>query len=136
MTTINPGRLFFEYHNYILLTFWGLLPTNPLLKTLYPKNFWIRHCAYPYQICFFVSVQNCQWSVSFLQNNMFGKNLFLALWSKNLKTTQNAKFFKLQYLTKKLRHGVEFLDVSRGQWKQQILVVCFKWVWSGMPGHT
>ena len=34
---------------------------------------------------------------------MFGKNLVLELWSKNLKANQNAGFFKLEYLTNKLK---------------------------------
>ena len=45
---------------------------------------------------------------------MFGKNLVLQLWSKNLWTNQNAGFFKLEYLTNKLRYEAEFLDVTRG----------------------
>ena len=45
---------------------------------------------------------------------MFGKSLVLELWSKNLKVNQNAGFFKLEYLKNKLRHEVEFLDVTRG----------------------
>ena len=31
---------------------------------------------------------------------------------------------------------VEFLDVNRGLWKQQMLVACLKWVWSGMAGYA
>ena len=45
---------------------------------------------------------------------MFEKNLVLELLSKNLKANQNARLFKLQYLTNKLRYEVEFLDVIRG----------------------
>ena len=45
---------------------------------------------------------------------MFGKNLILELWSKNLKVNQSAGFFKLEYLTNKLRYEVEFLDMTRG----------------------
>ena len=44
---------------------------------------------------------------------MFWINLLLQL-SKNLIANQNAGFFKLEYLTKKLRYEVEFLDVTRG----------------------
>ena len=47
------------------------------------------------------------------KNNMFGKNLVFELWSRNLKTNQNAGFFKLQHLTNKLSYEVEFLDVTR-----------------------
>ena len=41
----------------------------------------------------------------------------LKLWSKKLKTNQNAGFFKLQYLTKNLRCIAEFLDMTRIQRK-------------------
>ena len=34
--------------------------------------------------------------LTFCKNNMFAKNLVLELWSKNLKTNENAGFFKLQ----------------------------------------
>ena len=57
---------------------------------------------------------------------MFERNLVLELWSKNLWTNQNAGFFKLEYLTNKLRYEAAFLDVNRGPLKQQILVGCFK----------
>ena len=40
--------------------------------------------------------------------------MVLELWSKNLKTNQNAGFFKLQYLTKNLRSEVEFFVMTRG----------------------
>ena len=49
---------------------------------------------------------------------------------------QNAGFFKPEYLTKKLRYKVEFLDMIRGPRKHQVLVGCFKWVCSGMPEHA
>ena len=65
---------------------------------------------------------------TFYKKNIFGNNLVLELWSKNLKANQNGGFFKLEYLTNNLRYEVEFLDVTRGPWKQQILVGCFKWV--------
>ena len=45
---------------------------------------------------------------------MFEKNLILELWSKKLKANQSAEFFKLEYLTNKLRYGVEILNVTRG----------------------
>ena len=46
---------------------------------------------------------------------MFGKNLVLQLWSKNLKANQNAGFFnRLEYLTNNLRCEDEVLDVIRG----------------------
>ena len=70
------------------------------------------------------------------KNNSFGKNLVLNLALKNICSNQNAWFFKLQYLTNKLRYEVEFLDVTKGSRKQQIWVVCFNCVLSGMPGHA
>ena len=50
----------------------------------------------------------------FFQKQHVSKNLVLELWTKNLKTNQNAGFFKPQYLTKNLRYEVEFLDMIRG----------------------
>ena len=35
------------------------------------------------------------------------------LWSKNLKTNQNTRFFKLHYLTNRLRYELEFLYMVR-----------------------
>ena len=52
--------------------------------------------------------------LSYLQKQHVCKNLVLELWSKNLKTNQNAGFFKLQYLTKNLKYQVEFLDMISG----------------------
>ena len=49
---------------------------------------------------------------------------------------QNAGFFKLEYLTNKLRYEVEISDVTKGPWKQQILVGYFKWVCSDIPQHV
>ena len=51
---------------------------------------------------------------TFSISNTFSKNMVLELWSKNLKTNQNAGFFKLQYLTKNLRCEVEFFVMTRG----------------------
>ena len=65
-------------------------------------------------ISFFALTQKCQWSLTFRKNSMFWKDLVLELWSKNLKANLNARFFKLEYLTNKLRYEVEFLDVTRG----------------------
>ena len=45
---------------------------------------------------------------------MFGKNLVLELWPKNLKANHNVGFFKQEHLKNKLRYEVEFLDVTRG----------------------
>ena len=50
----------------------------------------------------------------FLQKQHVSKNLVLELWTKNLKTNQNAGFFKPEYLTKNLRYEVESLDMIKG----------------------
>ena len=55
---------------------------------------------------------------------MFGENLVLELWSKNLKVNHNVGFFKQEYLTNMLRYLAEFLNVARDPWEQQILVDC------------
>ena len=44
---------------------------------------------------------------------MFDKNLVLELWSENLKANQSAEFFKLEYLTNKLRYEVKILNVTK-----------------------
>ena len=41
--------------------------------------------------------------LTFHKAKIFGKNLVLELWSKNLKANQNGGFFKLEYLTDKLK---------------------------------
>ena len=77
-------------------------------------GFWQN--TYPFR-CAFLIQHESQCFLFFLtlyKNNMFAKNLVLDLWSKNLKTNQNAGFFKLQYLTKNLRYEVKFLDMTRG----------------------
>ena len=70
------------------------------------------------------------------KNKMFGKNLILELWSKNLKANQNVEFFEQENLTNKLKYEVKNLDVTRDPQKQQILVGYFKWVWSRISGHA
>ena len=76
---------------------------------------------------FFVSSRKCQWSFNFFQKQYVLEKL--GLWSKNLNANQNAGVFTLEYLKYKLRYDeVELLDVVKGQWKQQILVACFKQV--------
>ena len=54
---------------------------------------------------------------------MHRKNLLFELWSKNLQTNQNVRFFKLQYLTKELRYELQFLFVARHSQKQQVYLV-------------
>ena len=51
--------------------------------------------------CYFIMKCQCFFFfLLFAKKNTFAKNLVLELWSKNLRTNQNAGFFKLQYLTK------------------------------------
>ena len=103
-----------------------------------PKNEVFRFIkkSYPRRyICFFTSVWKCQWSFNFLQKQHVWRNLVLELWSKKLQANQNAGFFKLEYLTNKLRYEVEFLDVIKAPRRQQILVCCFKWVSPDMLWH-
>ena len=75
-----------------------------------------RQNTYPFRYAFLIQHESqCfLFFLTFYKNNMFAKNLVLDLWSKNLKTNQNAGFFKLQYLTKNLRYEVKFLDMTRG----------------------
>ena len=62
----------------------------------------------------FASTQKFQMSFNFLQkNSMFGKNLVLELRSRSLKANQNARSFKLENPTHKLRYEFELLDVTR-----------------------
>ena len=62
----------------------------------------------------FASTQKFQMSFNFLQkNSMFGKNLVLELRSRSLKANQNARSFKLENPTNKLRYEFELLDVTR-----------------------
>ena len=60
------------------------------------------------------TVQSANVFLYFLQKQHVSKNLVLELWTKNLKTNQNAGFFKPQYLTKNLRYEIEFLDMIKG----------------------
>ena len=66
MTPIDPDKLFLENHYYILLSFWGLLPSNPLLKTVFRKNLCILDFLY-IQISFLASVEKFKCSVNYLQ---------------------------------------------------------------------
>ena len=97
-------------------------PKNEVLR-FYQKSYSLRCICF-----FFASSWKCQWSFNFLpKQHVWEKS---GLWSINLKANQNAGFFTLEYLENKLKYDeVDFLDVTRGAWKQQILVDCFKWVW-------
>ena len=61
-------------------------------------------------MCFLLQYKSANGILTFCKNNMFGKNLFLELWSKNLLTNQNVALFKLQYLTNKLNFSL-WLDI-------------------------
>ena len=45
--------------------------------------------------------------LTFWKNDMSGKNMVPELWPKNLSTNQNARLFKLQKFTCKLRYKVD-----------------------------
>ena len=84
-----------------------------------PKNEVFRAVkkSYPlgYIYAFLLQYESVNGILTFCKNKIFGKNLVLELWSKNLWTNQNAGFFKLEYLTNELRYEAKFLDVTRGQ---------------------
>ena len=61
---------------------------------------------------FFLQHDSVNGFLFFYKNTMPGKNLVLKLWSKNLKTNQNAGFFKLQYLINTFMHEVECFYVT------------------------
>ena len=73
--------------------------------------FWKKYDIFRHAFLF--HYESANGLLTFCKDKMFGKNPILELWSKNLKTYQNARFIKLQYLTNKLRYEVEFLDVNR-----------------------
>ena len=79
------------------ISFWGVFDQN--LVHLY--------------VFFLLEYENANGFVTFCKNHVSKKNLVLDLWSKNLSTSENAIFFKLQYLTNKLIFEVEFLPVVR-----------------------
>ena len=82
------------------------------------KNEVSRAIRKPYPLgyiyAFLLQYESVNGILTFSKNKMFGKNLVLQLWSKNLWTNQKAVFFKLEYLKNKLRYDTEFLDVTRG----------------------
>ena len=50
-----------------------------------------------YIYAFLLQYESVNGILTFSKNKMFGKNLVLQLWSKNLWTNQNPGFFKLEY---------------------------------------
>ena len=70
--------------------------------------------AYIYIYVFLLHYESVNNILTFSKNKMFGKNLILQLRSKNLWTNQNARFFKLEYFTNKLKYVAELFDVTRG----------------------
>ena len=74
-------------------------------------GFWGKKIPFIY--AFFFQHDSANDLSTFYRSEIFGRNLVFELWSKNLKTNQNAIFFKLQYLTNKLRYEIDFLDVTR-----------------------
>ena len=66
-----------------------------------PKNevFRVVKKYYPlgYIYAFLLQYETVNGILTFSKNKMFGKNLVLQLWSRNLWTNQNPEFFKLEY---------------------------------------
>ena len=90
-------------------------------------GFWQK--SYPFRYAFLIQHESVNVVLTFCKNNMFAKNLVFDLWSKNLKTNQNAGFFKLQYLTKtwgmKLNFSI-WLEVKKAlniSWLLQVNVL-------------
>ena len=63
---------------------------------------------------FLLQYESVNGLATFCKNKILGKNLVLELLSEKLKANQNAGFFKLEYLTNKLRYEVKFLGLTRG----------------------
>ena len=71
----------------------------------WPKNepFWQKK-GYPFIYAFLLQYKCTNSLLTFGKKNVFGKNLVLEFRFKNLITNQKAGFFKLHYLTNKLRY--------------------------------
>ena len=93
-----------------------------------PKTRFLGYWQKSYPFIILLQYEKGNGLLTFCKNNKFRKNLVTELWSKNLKTIQNAGLFKLKYLANKLRYEVEFLDMNRCLLEQKILVGCFKWI--------
>ena len=78
------------------------------VKKSYPLG-----CRKVFENVFLLQYESANGILTSSKNKMFGKNLVLQLWSKNIWTNQNAGFFKLEYLSNKLRYEAEFLDLTR-----------------------
>ena len=98
------------------------------------KFFGFCQKSYLFRYAFFLQYESANGLFTF-SKNMIGKHL-VDLWSKNLNTNENRRFFKVQYLTNELMYEVELLNVTTAPRKLQILVGYFKWLWSDMPGHV
>ena len=68
---------------------------------------------------FLLEYESTNGVLTFCKNNISRKNFILELRSKNLWNNQTARFFKLQYLTIKLRYEVEFNYVFIHSQKQR-----------------
>ena len=67
---------------------------------------------------FLLGYESTNGFVTFFKNHVSKKNLVLTLWSKNLSTNQDARSFKLRYLTNELIFEVQLLHVFTYLWKK------------------
>ena len=96
-------------------------------------RFWQKSCLFRY--AFLLQYKNDDCLLTFCLDNIFGKNQVLELRSSNLKTNQNALFFKLQYLTNKLSYIYDVFGVF-GYDKSSVKAININWVLSEITGHA
>ena len=106
----------------------GLDLEGPKSSEIGPKTRFLGDWQKSYPFIILLQYKKGNGLFTFCKNNKFRENLVIELWSKNLKTIQNAGLFKLKYLANKLRYEVEFLDMNRCLLEQKILVGCFQWI--------
>ena len=96
---------------------------RPKKSQKWPKNqvldFFYQNVIHSY-IHFLLGNESNNCLLTLCKSHMTRKNLGLEFWSKNFEISQNAGFFKLQYLANKLRYETEFQYVTRHLQKQQI----------------
>ena len=82
-------------------------------------GFWSFDKKLSIRMYFLLEYESTNGVLTFCKNNISRKNFILELRSKNLWNNQTARFFKLQYLTIKLRYEVEFKYVFIHSQKQR-----------------
>ena len=101
--------------------FWKNVPMSqeiPKRPKTAPKMsfFWFWHKSNKFIYTFVLEYESVNGYLTFSKDRISVKNLVHELWSKNLQTNQNARFFKLELLANKLRHKVKFcmwLDIRK-----------------------